>query len=223
MAITAAKVHLREIDDANRDAVVALRVRPGQERFVASVAESIDEAAATPEGNPWYRAIYVGDEPVGFVMLSWDVTPSPGIIGPWFLWRLLIDERFQRRGYGRAALERIVEIVRGEGATELLTSYQPGDGEPWPFYERFGFEPTGDVDGTEIVIRLRYLQTADVRRPTSLRCAGPPRRLRRQAQLRRTGVASVSDPPRRRGSRRPRAAHGRPGPCGPAGRRSTPR
>jgi diamine N-acetyltransferase len=152
-------VHLREITDANRDAVVALRVRPGQERFVASVQESIDEAAATPEGNPWYRAIYAGNEPVGFVMLSWDVTPSPGIIGPWFLWRLLIDERFQRRGFGWAALERVIEIIRAEGAAELLTSYQPGDGAPWPFYRRFGFEPTGQVDGSEIVIRLDLART----------------------------------------------------------------
>jgi diamine N-acetyltransferase len=147
-------VHLREITDANRDAVVALRVRPGQERFVASVQESIDEAAATPEGNPWCRAIYAGNEPVGFVMLSWDVTPSPGIIGPWFLWRLLVDERFQRRGFGRAALQRVIEVIRTEGASELLTSYQPGDGEPWPFYRRYGFEPTGEVDGNEIVIKL---------------------------------------------------------------------
>ena len=152
--MTAAEVHLREITDANRDAVVALGVRPEQEQFVAPVARSLAEAAVTPEGNPWYRAIYAGDEPVGFVMLSWDVTPAPGIIGPWFLWRLLIDERFQRRGYGRAALERVVEVIRAEGATELLTSYRPGDGEPWPFYQGFGFEPTGEVDDGEIVIKL---------------------------------------------------------------------
>jgi len=83
-------VELREITDANRHFVIALSVAPGQKLFVASVAESLDEAASTPEGSPWYRAIYAGDEPVGFVMLSWDVTPSPGIIGPWFLWRLLM-------------------------------------------------------------------------------------------------------------------------------------
>lgn len=87
-------------------------------------------------------------------MISWDCVPAPGIIGPWFLWRLLIDEHHQRRGYGRQALAQIVDIVRNEGATELLTSYQPGDGERWPFYERFGFGPTGQTDGTEIVLRL---------------------------------------------------------------------
>ena len=153
-------VTLREITDANRDAVTALRVGPGQDRFVGGVEESIREAAETPEGAPWYRAIYAGDEPVGFVMLSWNVTPQPGIIGPWFLWRLLIDERFQGRGFGREALRLVVELIRAEGATALLTSYQPGDGEPWPFYEKFGFVPTGEIDGTEVVLRLDLVRDA---------------------------------------------------------------
>jgi len=158
-------VTLRQITGANRDAVTALRVGPGQDRFVGGVEESIREAAETPEGAPWYRAIYAGDDPVGFVMLSWNVTPQPGIIGPWFLWRLLIDERFQGRGFGREALRLIVELIRAEGATELLTSYQPGDGEPWPFYEKFGFVPTGEIDGTEVVLRLDLARdTASVAR-----------------------------------------------------------
>jgi diamine N-acetyltransferase len=155
LAGPAPEAHLREITDENRGAVTALRVAPGQERFVASVAKSFEDAASTPEGNPWYRAIYVGDEPVGFVMLSWDVPPvRPGILGPWFLWRLLIDERHQRRGFGRAALGLIVELIRANGATALLTSYVPGDGGPRPFYERIGFEPTGEIDDGEIVLRL---------------------------------------------------------------------
>ena len=147
-------ITLREITDENRAAVVALRVRPGQERFVAGVAESLEEAAETPEGAPWYRAVYAGEEPVGFVMLSWNVTPAPGIIGPWFLWRLLIDARHQRSGYGRETVRQVVDLIREAGATELLTSYQPGEGEPWPFYERLGFVPTGKLDGTEVVLRL---------------------------------------------------------------------
>jgi diamine N-acetyltransferase len=153
-AMPSPAVTLREITDENREAVTRLRVAPEQERFVASVEKSFRDAAETPEANPWYRGVYDGDEPVGFVMLSWDVTPAPGILGPWFLWRLLIDRRRQRRGYGRATLERIVEIVREAGGRELLTSYVPGDGEPWPFYRAFGFEPTGDIEDGEIVLRL---------------------------------------------------------------------
>ncbi len=148
------QVTLSEITDANRDAVIALRVTDGQELFVTGVADSLDEAAATPQASPWYRAIYAGDTPVGFVMISWDVKPGPGIRGPWYLWRLLVDQRYQRHGYGRAALARVVEVIRTAGATELFTSYQPGDGEPGPFYERFGFRPTGELDGSEIVLKL---------------------------------------------------------------------
>ncbi len=125
-----------------------------QERFVSSVAESLEEAAATPEGAPWYRAIYADDEPVGFVMLSWDATPAPGILGPYFLWRILIDRRHQRQGFGREALTQVVDLLRADGVRELLTSYHPGEGEPWPFYRRFGFEPTGEIDDGEIVLRL---------------------------------------------------------------------
>ena len=147
-------VSLREVTDENRDAVCALVVDPGQERFVSSVAESLDEAAATPEAAPWYRAIYADDEPVGFVMLSWDTKPAPGILGPYFLWRILIDRHHQRHGYGRDALAQVVDLLRADGARELLTSYHPGDGEPWPFYRRLGFEPTGEMDDEEIVLRL---------------------------------------------------------------------
>jgi diamine N-acetyltransferase len=147
--VTPSSVRLREITDDNHDAVCALRVRQDQERFVASVAKSLDDAAATPGANPWYRAVYSGNEPVGFVMLSWNVPP-----GSYFLWRLLIDEQHQGRGLGREVLTQIADRVRSDGATEMLTSYQPGDGEPWPFYQRFGFQPTGEIDDGEVVLWL---------------------------------------------------------------------
>jgi GNAT superfamily N-acetyltransferase len=146
-------VHLREITDDNREAVRALRVRGRQKRFVASVSCSLRDAAETPKARPWYRAVYCGDEPVGFVMLSWK--PRSGRYrGRHFLWRLLIDKRYQGRGIGRAVLTQIVDLVRADGGTELLTSYEPGEGGPWPFYERFGFRPTGEKDDGEIVLRL---------------------------------------------------------------------
>ena len=86
-------VNLREIDDHNRAAVVALDVTDAQQTYVAGVRESLDDAAAYPHAAPRYWAIYDDDVPVGFVMISDDVPPSddPEILGPYFLWRLLID------------------------------------------------------------------------------------------------------------------------------------
>lgn len=141
-----AQIRLVEVTDANRDAVIAVRVHPAQEKFVASVEKSFEHAARNPDANPWFRAVYDGDDPVGFVMLSWNVTPRPDIRGPYFLWRLLVGADVQGRGYGSAILNEIVALVRAEGATELLTSCVPGEGSPEPFYRGFGFVPTGEID-----------------------------------------------------------------------------
>jgi len=149
-------IELREITEANRDVVVTIHAGPAQGRYVPSVADSIEEAAETPEGNPWYRAVYLEGEPVGFVMLSWDVTPQPpDISGPWFLWRLIVDERHQGRGIGRAIVDEVVRLIRAEGATELLTSHGMGEGDPGGFYERLGFVPTGEFDSDgDRILRL---------------------------------------------------------------------
>jgi diamine N-acetyltransferase len=148
-------VTLREITEDNVESVLALRCRPDQERFVSSVNESLSEAAEYPLANPWFRALYANARPVGFVMLSWNVEPQPpDIIGPWFLWKLLIDQRHQGKGYGREVVRQISELVHGEGATELLTSYVPGQGDPGGFYAQLGFIPTGELDAQgEIILR----------------------------------------------------------------------
>jgi diamine N-acetyltransferase len=149
-------VTLREITDEIRAAVLALRVEPQQERFVGSVQGALRDAVEYPHAKPWYRAIYAADEPVGFVMVSWDVEPQPPeIIGPWFLWKLLIDRRYQRRGYGSEAVRQVARLVWAEGASELLTSYVPEDGGPVGFYRRLGFTPTGELDANgEVIVRL---------------------------------------------------------------------
>ncbi len=87
---------LREITEANRAAVEALAVYDEQTDYVAGVAESLVEAAELPDTKPWFRAVYADDEPVGFVMISDGITvDDPEYLGPYYLWRLLIDHRFQ--------------------------------------------------------------------------------------------------------------------------------
>jgi len=163
--VTPVVVTLEEITPENHEAVLALHVAAAQEKFVGTVQGALADAVAYPEAKPWYRAVYASDGQagravlVGFVMISWNVEPEPPeLIGPWFLWKLIIDERYQGRGYGAAVIRQIAQVVRAEGATELLTSYTPGDGGPGGFYERLGFVPTGELDQDgEIILRLGLL------------------------------------------------------------------
>jgi diamine N-acetyltransferase len=147
-------VSLREITAANRREIEQLSVTPEQSSYVASNAESLLEAAETPDACPWYRGVYAGDVPVGFVMISDGIADGhPEYLGPYFLWRLMIDTRWQRRGYGTAALDLVVDYVRTRpNARYLLSSLVPGTvGSPREFYLRYGFRLTGQwFDGEEV-------------------------------------------------------------------------
>ena len=145
--MTDTTVTLREITAETVRAICALETTPDQRRFVAPVAVSIAQAHFAPDA--WFRAIYAGDEPVGFVMLS--VKPE---VPRFDVWRFLLDARRQRRGYGAAAIALVVEQVRAWGARELFLSYVPGEGCPEPFYRKLGFVPTGELDEGEIVMKL---------------------------------------------------------------------
>ena len=154
-------VELRDIvSEEEREAALSLRVAPGQERFVSSVEESFLDAKRHPEALARYWAAYDGDDIVGFVMIS-DGIPAdvladdPTLVGPYFLWRLLIDAGHQRKGCGTAALDALVRYLRGRpGADVLYTSAGQGEGSPQPFYERYGFVPTGDIVEDEVVLQL---------------------------------------------------------------------
>jgi diamine N-acetyltransferase len=138
-------VELREITQDTLRAVLELAVAPEQEQYVAPNARSIAEAHFEPKA--WFRAVYAGAEPVGFVMLYRD--PEN-----FWIWRFMIDAGRQGKGYGRRALELLVDEARKVGAREIKLSYHAGAGSPHDFYARCGFVDTGEVEGDEIVMRL---------------------------------------------------------------------
>jgi diamine N-acetyltransferase len=151
-----AVVSLREITEDNRAAVEALAVTEEQSQYVASVAESLVEAAQLPDAKPWYRAVYADDEPVGFVMISDGITvDNPEYVGPYYLWRLLVDHRFQGRGYGTATLDLVVEHVRKRpDARVLLVSHVVGPTSPVTFYKQYGFRLTGEMHDGEPMLEF---------------------------------------------------------------------
>ncbi len=144
----ASAVSLREVTRDNLREVLSLKVAPDQEKFVANNAVSIAQAHFYPE-TAWFRAIYADETPVGFMMLSDDASKPE-----YFLWRLMLDARYQKFGFAARAMHLLFDYVRTRpNAREIFTSCVPGEGSPHGFYEKLGFADTGDLDDGEIVMR----------------------------------------------------------------------
>jgi diamine N-acetyltransferase len=142
------EVSLREITRETVRTICNLHVSETQKQFVAPNAVSIAEAHFTKEA--WFRAIYAGEVPVGFVVL-WE----NHVKGRYHLWRFMIDENSQGRGYGRKALNLIIQRVRqNPKAKELRLTYCKGDGSPHQFYEKMGFADTREIIDGEYEMKL---------------------------------------------------------------------
>lgn len=155
-----ARVWLRDIvSPQDRAAVTGLRRGPGQDRYLNSMedifAEADEEQRAMP--HPWAVHDAQAGTLVGFAMIS-DNIPQPiddDLVGPYYLWKLLIDHRVQHRGYGAATLDAIVDYLRTRpGAGVLFTSCADGPGSPRGFYLRYGFTDTGRIMWGENVLAL---------------------------------------------------------------------
>lgn len=145
-------IHLREVTLDNLSQVCDLQVAPQQEEFVAPNVYSIAEAYFARE-VAWFRAIYDGEQPVGFLMLNDDTHAQR-----YMLWRLMVAAEQQGKGYGRRAIELLLDYVRTRpGARELLTSYVPGEKDAGGFYRKLGFQDTGEQEAGEIIMRLPLL------------------------------------------------------------------
>ena len=155
---SAPPVTLREITEDTVRAVTKLSVADDQLGFVATNAVSLAQALFSD--CAWYRAIYSGEVLAGFVMIADDaLREAPPAKPEVAVWRLMVDQRFQGRGIGRAAMQQVIEHVRSKRVFEHLdVSYVPGPGCPEKFYLGLGFAHTGLEDDGEIVLRLPLRQ-----------------------------------------------------------------
>lgn len=148
-------VELVEITSEILPQVLRLAAHRSQQRFVASVANSLAEALILQETGgiarpAWYHAVRADGGLVGFVMVD---RSQPGEPEP-YLWRLLVDRRHQRRGIGSRVIDLVVEQCRVWGDDTLLVSWDQGKGSPEPMYLARGFVPTGVILDGQVEARL---------------------------------------------------------------------
>ena len=155
MSETIKKIELRVLTNDNFIGVMNLEVDENQKKFVAP--NSVSMAVAHFSNYATMRGIFYGDEPVGFIMLADPVSGEDEFNGMYFLWRFMIDKNHQGKGYGKKALNLILDYVRNRPNAEYLySSYEPGENGPEMFYiEKMGFEKTDKMLGDEVMIRKK--------------------------------------------------------------------
>lgn len=154
-----AKITFRKITGKTVRTICGLSVSEEQKKFVAPNALSIAQAYFAK--SAWFRAIYAGETPVGFVMLA--EVPRRG---RHYLWRFMIDAKYQGNGYGRRALELVIKLLRRDPkARALYLSVMRAKGSAEPLYRSFGFEFTGKTEGTEQEGGTEHVMRLDLKRP----------------------------------------------------------
>ena len=143
-------LRLVEIDRHNYLPVLDLSVSPEQRTFVATNQYSLAQAYAQPECVP--LALYAENKPVGFAMYSLDEDDHQ-----YWIYRLMIDQRYQGKGYGREAMRLLIERIRGlsdEEHNRIYISFEPENRIAKSLYESLGFLPDGRIEYGEVVYRL---------------------------------------------------------------------
>ena len=154
-------VKLVPVDRQNAAEILHLQVKEKQRAFVASNEQSLAEAEITlaAGGQAFPFGIYADEQAVGFLMVGFGtdeewIDPPAVAHGNYSLWRLMIDGRYQHRGYGAAALQLALDWMQTLpcGPAEYCwVSYAPQNKDARELYRSFGFCETGEMIGGESI------------------------------------------------------------------------
>ena len=144
-------IHLNKITEENFIDAFNLKLTPEQEHFVSHPIRSLAQAYVYREQCQPF-GIYEDDTMVGYVMVIYDYD-----IPEYDIWHMMIDASKQRRGYGNAALDRVLEYIKtkpfGTSNRVALTCNEE-NAQALNLYKRKGFTETGTVDEDEIELVL---------------------------------------------------------------------
>jgi diamine N-acetyltransferase len=152
-------MELQPVTEKNWKALIKLKVNDDQTYFVASNLYSIAEAQFGFEDEGHWDlyplGAYVDDVPVGFVMYAYNFNHSRFQA---FVVRLMVDQQFQGKGYGREIMKQILrEFEASDQIKNIGISYEPENAAARKLYASLGFVEPGELlDGeTLAVLKLR--------------------------------------------------------------------
>ena len=144
-------VELRAITEENFIDAFNLKLAPGQEAYVSHQMRSLAQAYVyRNQCQPF--GIYAEGKMIGYAMVIYDYD-----IPEYDIWHMMIDESMQGRGYGSAALDRVIDYIKtkpfGDSDRVALTCNKDNP-VARKLYEKKGFSASGVEDEDEIELAL---------------------------------------------------------------------
>ncbi len=144
-------VELRAITEENFIDAFNLKLAPGQEAYVSHPIRSLAQAYVyRNQCQPF--GIYAEGKMIGYAMVIYDYD-----IPEYDIWHMMIDEPMQGRGYGSAALDRVIDYIKtkpfGDSDRVALTCNKDNP-VARKLYEKKGFSASGVEDEDEIELAL---------------------------------------------------------------------
>jgi len=149
-------IYFKDIDKENwKECIFLTTNKDGKhflcEEFVASNALSI--AQSKIEDGWITKAIYNENDMIGFSMYGYCYENNF-----YEICRIMIDHKYQGKGYGKAALQKIIEEMKKfRDCKEVFLSFDPENKVGKQLYETFGFKDTGKTIDDELLYSLKLI------------------------------------------------------------------
>ena len=126
-----------------------MRVADTQKNYLSDSYAMLARAYAYREQRSRAFVIYDNETPVGMGM--YHDCPDLDAVD---LSQIFIDERYQRKGYGKAATKLVLDAMKQDGKySKAILCYIEGNNAAKDLYESFGFVEI-DRDEDEIIMEL---------------------------------------------------------------------
>lgn len=134
---------LKEIDEKNYEEILNLKVSKEQEGFIESTKKCLEEAS---ELDLW-RTVAICNEDVTIGFAMYGLFLDEGENGRVWLDRLMIDYRYQGKGYGRKSIDVLLkQLYREYSYNNVYLSVYEDNSNAINLYERLGFKFNGELD-----------------------------------------------------------------------------